>query len=133
MGGWFCANFTHREVGCRCCGVSKMSGRTMAKFQKARGYLGRPIYGHSWCRCESHNEAVGGVPGSSHKFTDQRLSCAGDVTLVPPGESRDMTSAERLALLCALQYAGFNRFGMRPGFIHTDDDPDKPQNVLWLD
>ncbi len=132
MQDWFVRNFTQREVACPCCGVSKMAARTMLKFQKARDFLGVPIYGTSWCRCEEYNRKVGGVPNSSHLFGDNRLSCAGDVTLVPPGEHRDMTSSERYNLYDALREANFERLGSATAFIHADDDQTKAAGLLWL-
>jgi hypothetical protein len=28
--------------------------------------------------------------------------------------------------------AGFNRIGIAPTFIHVDNDPSKPEDVIWL-
>lgn len=132
MTEWYCRNFTPEEVRCPCCGVSRMNGRTMGKFQKARDHLGRPMYGTSWCRCARHNKIVGGELDSSHAFDFCKLSCAGDVTLVPLSRWRRMNSHELFILKDALREAGFRRLGIHNFYIHADDDPDKPQDVMWL-
>jgi uncharacterized protein YcbK (DUF882 family) len=40
-------------------------------------------------------------------------------------------SQERWLILDALKQAGFKRIGIGNGFIHCDNDKDKPQNVIW--
>lgn len=41
------------------------------------------------------------------------------------------TSAERYKIIDALLKAGFHRIGIAKSFIHVDDDPDKPANLIW--
>jgi hypothetical protein len=130
---WAVRNYSHREVQCKCgCGISNMHSSTMWKFQKARDYAGRPIYGNSWCRCPDHNEKVGGKPDSSHIVTEEKPARAGDVTFVNPKKPRPMTGGELYLLQKALQEAGFRRLGISEWFIHADDDPAKPAEVMWL-
>lgn len=129
---WSVKNFTPEEVACRHCGLSRMSARTIWKFQAARDYLNRPIYGNSWCRCVEYNALIGGTPDSSHRVGDDLICHAGDVTLSPPSDPRPMNSRELYLLLNALREAGFDRFGIRRDSIHVDDHPDKPPNVIWL-
>lgn len=109
----------------------------MSRVQRARAYLGIPIYGTSWCRCEDRNAQAGGLPDSAHLFrlcdgSVVSLSCAGDLTLANPRKPRPMTSGEQYSLRTALYEAGFNRFGRHPWYIHTDLDPNKPSNVEWF-
>lgn len=134
MCDWYFKNFTHKEVACKHCAKGNMSGSTMWKFQKARDFLRRGIYGTSWCRCAEHNAAEGGKSDSSHKFTESKESTAGDVTLVNPKTFRPMTGHEYFLLLIALREAGFNRFGLDPGkwFIHADSDATKPRETIWF-
>jgi len=128
---WTFPNFTTEEVACKCgCGISNMAFSTMWRFQLARFLLGRPIYGRSWCRCERHNEVVGGVEDSSHIASAVNCSHAGDVTLARV--DRPMTNHERFILHTALYRAGFTRFGLHAKFIHTDDDPEKKAKRIWL-
>ena len=132
MSDWYVRNFTTAEVACPCCGRSEMSEHTILKFQKARDILGIPIFGTSWCRCEKHNAAVGGVADSAHLIARGKECTAGDVTTVPASEQRPMTSHERYKLHEALRAGGFERFGFHKWYIHTDDNPDKPQECIWL-
>lgn len=41
------------------------------------------------------------------------------------------SSEHRYKILSALIEAGFNRIGIADTFIHADNDPDKPKNVIW--
>jgi len=125
-------NFTRQEVACRHCGRGSMAASTMQKFQRARDYLNKPVYGSSWCRCIEWNRQSGGVSDSAHVFTENRQAHAGDVTLTPPPQRRPMTGNERYLLLKALLEAGFDRIGIHPMYLHADDDPDKPADVIWL-
>ena len=38
---------------------------------------------------------------------------------------------ERWTIVNALIRSGFNRIGIAKSFIHVDDDPSKPTNVIW--
>lgn len=40
-------------------------------------------------------------------------------------------SRKRYLLVEALLDAGFTRIGIAGSFIHVDNDPEKPQNVIW--
>lgn len=40
-------------------------------------------------------------------------------------------SSERYIIIDSLLKAGFHRIGIAKTFIHVDDDPDKPANVIW--
>jgi len=41
-------------------------------------------------------------------------------------------SRGRAIIIDALRKAGFTRFGIGNTFIHTDNDPDKDPDVMWL-
>ena len=41
------------------------------------------------------------------------------------------SSGDRYIIIDALLKAGFNRIGIANTFIHVDNDPDKPANVIW--
>lgn len=41
------------------------------------------------------------------------------------------SSEHRYKILNSLLEAGFNRIGIADTFIHVDNDPDKPENVIW--
>lgn len=40
-------------------------------------------------------------------------------------------SSERYIIIDSLLKSGFHRIGIAKTFIHVDDDPDKPANVIW--
>lgn len=139
---WSLPNFTMDEVRCRCCGRQNMNFDTISKFQAARDFLGLPIYGNSWCRCQVHNKAVGGAWNSSHIIEPDMPCYAGDVTLLSSCEALlraedgtpGMTGSEFYVLHDALKQAGFTRFGLSVDFlyIHADDDDKKLQKTMWF-
>ncbi len=127
-----CKNFSNEELVCKHCGKGKFNLFTKIKFQRMRDYLDLPIYVYSGCRCEYWNEKVGGSKNSSHIFTEDKESCAGDLSLVPERIKRDMTNYELFILQRAAQEAGFKRLGVHRRYLHIDDDPNKPANRMWL-
>lgn len=80
-------HFSWEEAACKHCGKVpsvKAVEATAVWLERVRDALGgRPIHVNSWCRCEEHNTAVGGVPSSLHK-----LGWAVDMTVegMTPGE-----------------------------------------------
>ena len=42
-----------------------------------------------------------------------------------------LDSVSRFKIISALLDVGFTRIGIADTFIHVDNDPDKPQNVIW--
>lgn len=63
-------HFTYREAACRHCGeiISLETVRTTAEWaERVREAMGGlPMHVNSWCRCASHNKAVGGATNSYH-------------------------------------------------------------------
>ena len=63
-------NFSVREFACRCgnCYVdgTKIDRRLVYKLQVIRERIDKPIYINSACRCDRHNNAVGGALNSYH-------------------------------------------------------------------
>lgn len=133
LNDWYCKNFTHEEVMCKCgCGLSNFEFETIDKFQKAREWLGRPIYFISGCRCKHNNRLAGGTKDSSHLCSRTKKAHAGDVTLVKPSLHRPMTSNERFLLVHALMEAGFRRLGIKEESVHADTNKTKRRRVMWL-
>lgn len=112
-------NFTDGEFKCSCCGKEKMDRGFIYKLQAARDVAGIPFKISSGWRCEKHNEAVGGVPSSSH-LTGHAADIEAD------------TSQKRFVIVSALMEAGLERIGVGKSFIHVDDDSNKAQRVIWL-
>ena len=92
-------NFSSSEFQCPCCGAG-------GALTITSGY-----------RCASHNEEVGGVPGSAHT-TGQAVDIACS------------NSSDRYRLMRILTKY-FGRVGIASSFIHVDVDITKPQDVLW--
>lgn len=99
------------------------SGREMdyiflAKLDKAREIANVPFRITSGYRTIAHNEKVGGVPDSAHtKGRAADIACT--------------SGTNRYIIVNSLLQAGFNRIGIANTFIHVDDDPSKPPQVIW--
>lgn len=62
------SNFSRKEFACKDgCGFDDVSLELVAVLQEARDHFGKSILINSACRCEEHNERVGGAKGSKHK------------------------------------------------------------------
>lgn len=111
--------FTAAEFSCPCgCGSSDINPELVVMLNKARTLSGQPYKITSACRCEAHNEAVGGVSFSSHlKGLAVDISTNGD--------------RHRGSLLYGLINAGFRRIGLGKNFIHADIDPIKA-GAVWI-
>tara|TARA_S200002703_G_C3752342_1_gene231492 strand:- start:703 stop:1071 length:369 start_codon:yes stop_codon:yes gene_type:complete len=104
------------------------SGREMdytflTMLDNARSIAGIPFKITSGYRTESHNSAVGGVQKSANsKGSSHMYGYAADISAV--------TGGERWIIVRSLIEAGFKRIGIAKTFIHTDNDPDKP-DAIW--
>ena len=87
------------------------------KLEHARELAAIPFKITSGYRTAGHNEAVGGVPNSSHL-----IGVAADIAVG--------SGNERYIILNALIRAGFKRIGVAKGFIHADTD-DSKSNSVW--
>ena len=87
-------------------------------LDRARDFAGVPFVINSGYRTKAHNAKVGGTKNSAHLD-----GFAADI--------RCNASRERMYIVGALLEAGFNRIGIGNGFIHVDNDPTKPEDVIW--
>ena len=64
----------------------------------------------------------GGSPTSSHL-----LGLAADI--------RTADNWRRFKIVSSLIYVGFERINLKASesFLHVDNDPDKPREILWID
>ena len=69
-------------------------------------------------RCAKHNKAVGGVADSAHTH-----GYAVDIKCT--------SSHYRFRIISALLEAGFRRIEAGPTWVHVDNDPAKPQDVIF--
>lgn len=96
----------------------EMKGSTLQMLDMARHLAKVPFIINSGYRTPEHNAKVGGAKNSSHlKGFAVDIACK--------------DSATRSRMLTALMDVGFTRIGIGRNFIHVDNDPDKPQNVIW--
>ena len=114
--------FKPEEFNCTCgrCGrgYADMDPALLAMLDEARKAAGIPFVISSAFRCEVRNQAVGGVPESSH-------------TKGKAVDIRCVDSHSRFVMLRALLEAGFRRVELAPTWLHVDLDERKPQNVAF--
>lgn len=119
-------HFVPRDFTCTCEGLcdhpTVISTALVAKLDRICDLIGKPVTITSATRCERHNRKVGAKSRSSHVPRDG-VSHAADV--------RCTDAAFRFAFLAAA-LPMFNRIGIGKDFIHVDDDPELPPNVVWL-
>jgi uncharacterized protein YcbK (DUF882 family) len=112
--------FKIEEFTCKCgCGKAEMMPSTLEKLDKARELAGVPFKINSGYRCDAHNASVGGKSEGAHT-SGYAIDIEASV------------SPSRLKIVKALLDVGFTRVGIANSFIHADDDPTKPQNVMWV-
>lgn len=106
-------NFDSSEFLCRCgCLSGTPSPALVDALQALREVAGRPIIVLSGCRCQAHNQAVGGAPSSRHLTGEAAdIRCPG----VTPRELYVHAAA-----LCRFGGFGVDDAG---GFLHVDVRP----------
>lgn len=112
-------NFNLNEFACPCCGGNNIQAKFIERLDLARNMAVLPFKINSGWRCADHNKEIGGESHSSHMS-----GWAADIACESSGNRKRMISA--------LLQAGFTRLGIGKTFIHADDDPDKPQHVIWV-
>ena len=108
------------ECGCGCGeGPGKMHPEFLARLDRARARAEIPFHVNSGYRCPEYNKRIGTTADSAHT--------RGYAADIKAEHSRD-----REMILATAIKEGFNRIGIAEGFIHLDNDPDKPENVCWV-
>lgn len=95
-----------------------MDEEFLEMLDDARSRAAIPFVVTSGYRTEAHNFEVGGTQNSSHM-----KGCAADIAC--------RGSRDRFIIVTALLEAGFDRIGIGEGFIHVDNDWEKPSNVIF--
>jgi hypothetical protein len=103
---------------CKCgCGLDKFDPAMKKLLNTARYMFGRPIVLNSACRCEAHNQAVGGARKSAHLVGPDGFCHAVDIKCIS-----DITRGELQEILLHL---GIRRFEASGLHLHAD-------NAEWL-
>lgn len=95
-----------------------MDDSFLEMIDNARHFSGVPFIITSGYRTKEHNRKVGGKANSAHLD-----GFAADIAC--------RSSRERAYIIGGLLEAGFNRIGIGQNFIHADNDPTKPEDVIW--
>lgn len=113
-------NFSRAEFACKCgCGFDDIDRDLVELLQQIRSALGAPLTITSGCRCEEHNAKSGGAVTSAHVS----------------GHAVDIACKDghlRFRLLWLAIKAGIRRIGLHKTFIHLDNHPTNPQEVVWF-
>jgi uncharacterized protein YcbK (DUF882 family) len=106
-------NFRLSEFTCKCgCGFDVVSAELVAVLQDVADHFGGSVIINSACRCESHNEAVGGGKTSQHL-----LGTAADIkVMLSPGQ---LSATDVYTYLCS-KYPVKYGVGSYNGFTHID-------------
>ena len=117
-------NFSLSEFLCKCgmCDPAKLpppSPELISALQRVRTHYGQPMRITSGVRCEAHNAAAGGIPGSAHT-----LGHAVDIEV--------LNSRERYDLLCLAFKSDVTRIGIARTFLHLDTSPSHARYVAWV-
>lgn len=104
------------------------SGANMDKeflymLDKARGIAGVPFKINSGYRTQAHHNSLTKRGFKTAKNSAHLRGFAADI--------HAPDSRTRYAILQALIKVGFNRIGVANTFIHVDNDPSLPEEVIW--
>lgn len=100
------------------CSLQDMQQSTMDKLDRARDLAGIPFKLNCAYRSKAWDLSKGRNGNSAHT-----RGYAVDIAA--------NNSATRLKVIKGLLDAGFNRIGVGATFVHADNDPTLPQNVLF--
>jgi len=116
--------FDREEFECKCgCGEDRLHPIFLQKLEFARVLYDAPFVVESGCRCDAHNEAVGGSPLSQHRENRAAdIQCWG-------GEAR-------FKMVDAMFKAGMTGIGIAKSYIHCDIGLHRPEvgvyrPVVW--
>ena len=102
-------HYTRAEFACRCgCGFAAVDVQLIDVLERLRRFYNRPIDITSGCRCEAHNQSVGGAPRSYHV-----RGLAADVIV------RGVPAVDVAAQL-EQWYPGKLGIGIYPTWVHVD-------------
>lgn len=117
--------FSYTELACRCCGRTKVADSFLDKLLELREAWGRPMIVTSCCRCQRHNDTVGGKQNSFHLF-DCPQKTGLDGTIAIDISTTNLSGADKWALVRLAISKGWS-VGVARTFLHFDRRSDFTQ------
>lgn len=104
----------------------KMDPEFLRMIDQARARAGIPfvISKGGGFRTPEYNAHLCRVNPRASKTSSHKKGLAADI--------KTPDSRSRFLILDALISVGFNRIGIASGFIHVDNDPSKPEDLVWV-
>jgi uncharacterized protein YcbK (DUF882 family) len=102
---------------------AKMDKEFLAMIDEARHLAGVPFKINSGYRTQAHHNSLAKKGYKTAKNSAHLRGFAADI--------HAPDSRTRYAIVQALIKVGFNRIGVANTFIHVDNDPSLPEDVIW--
>ena len=102
---------------------AKMDKEFLAMIDEARHLAGVPFKINSGYRTQAHHNSLTKKGYKTAKNSAHLRGFAADIHCPD--------SLNRYAIILGLLGAGFNRIGVANTFIHVDNDPSLPEDVIW--
>ena len=102
---------------------AKMDKEFLAMIDEARHLAGVPFKINSGYRTQAHHNSL---TKKGYKTAKNSAHLRGFAADIHAPDSRT-----RYAIVQALIKVGFNRIGVANTFIHVDNDPSLPEDVIW--
>ena len=100
-----------------------MDREFLSRLDQARSLADTPFKITSGYRTQEYNEGLLARGYKASAKSSHLLGHAADIACT--------NSSQRHKIIKALLKVGFNRIGIADTFIHVDNDPNKPANVIW--
>lgn len=102
-------HFSRSEFSCKCgCGFDTVDAELISILEDLRDHFNRPVRVNSACRCNEHNNHVGGAKNSQHL-----IGRAADITV-------DDISPMGVYVYLSEKYTDKYGIGRYAGFTHLD-------------